>query len=1397
MTKLDGLLSGSDSHNASDSDEELDIQSQAGDLEDRESSPIATMESQCGFATQVPGRVGNVSFQPTVAAKGPSFNKGADFISLLNVSKGMEVAAVSSGKGANSTTISRSSVNAQTMSVLQPLSEARKAEMSSRLDSKANSQSSLTSSGSKNHAPPPKESNLPPSNSIPSDDSEKENSQESLKRDNISIPVARFEEIEPVAEAEQQGVSELLIAHIPEGNPFEGMKRVPRSYVRIPANQQALLDSKDSWWQPETGSRSSYANVPQEIVQDLNAHLDRRQSGRKPHGIDQMESTAAGASTETDEASERDEEAYEDDASEKADTEEILCLSNESKVIPQDDARSDEESVHTWLKSQGGDLEPDEFEAAPGLSLEDIGPLELSHYNTTGMAINPPSAQKSSSPSPPISNMPAPAKLKPRIDYNFPSSSPGDEEELEIVVPYAIDDEVDEIHAEIGEEPETSQELPSTSVANQAVVQVEQTPGHNEAQELDNGKSLDLELYTRAFIHANEANNNISSDPIIPATFEDPSSQERLLLPKRGHPASSDKRSLSTIFSAEDQPHTLQKDDSMLRAHDVIHEEDDMAQEQLFTEMKPLQRERSEPIDSSLPSSPPHESSKSPIQATPQRNKMPQDASPYLHSPQQFTSSSFNTTLSEMRSENEKPHSAKSSPLKEAYLKRGSEGTQQTEVRKLKLSRSVRSRAVAASQTDPDFRDTTDWTKSARHEFHARHSSPIEEPVVQIAQSQPKSPTTKQASLARPSADAVFPQSPHDFVRSSIPERTEEAPVTGKNSKAKAEIPREQSSPSILERLQPLSETKIATSPRLRRMLLLESLELANDLNMAQAVAENPNLGSFGSPDELELEENELHPEANVEILSISSEEDLVDDEEPAEEYEFAGEEVLAEEEQLANEEQRALSEVSQERDPSPTPTVFQRFKSIYPGYSGSEKDIVWALVYIEWLVETKGEDFLRASLWDDFIRTLAVEYPEYIREVRYSGDKIRTGFAYFNKLDKAPIFRQRIMTPENLQDSILTLNPKQVEKVRLQFSKSTSPLADPSRPESSHALPSVASKHPQTHQTKGKSVGITLHGVVGPPDSNIVPDARLSRVPGGAIKKRPFFETPSQLQAAKKHRTSDTPREQETNVEVPRTSKSRRSFPYAQANSPQTSTTPSLAPQSKASTSAPTSTSRINATTQRPEEKRRFTTSTSFNGCSGSPAVGEPERTSRSFSAIDSRAGSIGLSPSNRGLFKKPSAPVSKAALQQQRNLVRSRAGKVEGWLDNTEQDDGQGPEHPLHGPKPLHQKESIKRKRGSGLELLDITTPDSKPKSRRVASVPANETASSSTSRTSDVGLGGREVGKKTSFRDFLKKRRESAKGSKPSTPESKAGASRSRKEVERTPVQHSEPETQAWGV
>ncbi|POS83460.1 hypothetical protein EPUL_006459 [Erysiphe pulchra] len=111
-----------------------------------------------------------------------------------------------------------------------------------------------------------------------------------------------------------------------------------------------------------------------------------------------------------------------------------------------------------------------------------------------------------------------------------------------------------------------------------------------------------------------------------------------------------------------------------------------------------------------------------------------------------------------------------------------------------------------------------------------------------------------------------------------------------------------------------------------------------------------------------------------------------------------------------------------------PKETFYTKFKSKYPEYIGSLRDFTWALVYIEWLVPQ--EENLDWEYWDDFVRVLASEYTNNIRNC---GDPI-TGLAYYKMKLRKPLFCHNLLSPQTLQIALSSLDKDKVEYFRDAF---------------------------------------------------------------------------------------------------------------------------------------------------------------------------------------------------------------------------------------------------------------------------------------------------------------------------------------------------------------------------
>ena len=1461
LTQLDNVMSGSEVDERHGLEGALHMQSQASDITDRGSSPVASLTIQTAFATQIRGGKSGLDFETApIGSREPTITKGASFLSLLNVPRESVTPVISSDKASNVTSISRTTFKSHSTSILQPVSETRKAEISTRLASKANRQSSVSLGETTKLVVPLEESSPPLLSGSTPEGSEKENDQKSLKEQVLKL----FPKNEPVANADQNAVSDLIIGQISAENPFEGMKRVPRSYVQIPKNQLALLSSPDSWWRLESSSRASHANLPTEVVQELHSYIDRRQHKRYSHDI--HKNRTAECSQKSLKEEERVESGSDEDNFEPRDcsddeVEQSVSLTEGIEQPP------DDESMMSWVESlYSSKCDSADPQAAPDSSLgdKDGGLDDMADENPPNVPFTLPSSQElrlSASNVPRVSMV---AKEKSSYYYDFPSSSPGDDEELEMAVPYALDDQVEENNAAIDQERETNQELLPTVVGKQPMVQVEQTPGHIPPCEKGTFASSSLrdpEHRERVFMDARSIDGQVSSDPVIPATFHD-SSQECLPFSRTDHLVDSDDRLGVANSTANEQRFTLQDDELVYECGNIV-EEDETPEEQLLKELKFSQRALGgDAVSPSTSSTSGHRTPKLPTDSSPTKYML-RSVSSLLGSPITPDLASSKHPLSDIRAEN---GTTSSPPVKTISW-------QERDCYKSRLGKSggrqfAKSLPTKSSQTQSGFRNTDDWSRIARHSFHdndpcllqdsfepgtselvspveeesifrntsalakanyqtflKRCSTPVPESlVVQIAQSQQNS-TSDQRSPAHPLIGAILSHSFNNLIQSSVPESSEQASNAGHRSEEVAIITDGITSlPSFLDQ----SQTSVARA-RLRTVLLSSDLEEVAQSLRPQTLAQQDSQEE--KPRKIVCLSSDL---GDGDIRGHKREEACLTKNVLAEGHVANDQQIMNIPEQEDIPEQAASNESETNVGPS-EPTAFDKFKAIYPSYSGEEKKFISALVYIEWLVETKGEHFLRASLWDDFVRSLAAEHLEYVQQSRNSGERIMTGFEHFNMLDRIPMFQQRFLTPNNLHGFLSTFDPAKVNRFRLAFYKPTAPLQDHSPP--SHGPPFVASKVSQSDLSQQRATASGLIETAQPSVPNIAPESRFSEPLTNFSTKRPFFETVSQVQATKKLRMSVSPEERDV-AEASYASKSRRSLPWVNGTASPSSPLPN--PPSSVSVLASPTSSRVYTTSIIPKSKRVLSASISPHVCSfaspASPLLGKPDPRSLSLNSEDLLANlgqrcitSTSINRESEGspilgkttfnshshdvhditavcvgssaLVKKSKPPVSKATLMHHSKLPRSSSRRVEGWLEDTESETSLASGSSIVTSKALRPKESIKSKRDNGLELLNLQSLDAETKSRRVPATVDRAVASSLRSVLSDALSSTTASGRKPSlsYEDFLaKKRRESAPPTELSTPDTKpAGANGIMKRLHFSSTKHAEPETQAWSA
>jgi hypothetical protein len=115
-------------------------------------------------------------------------------------------------------------------------------------------------------------------------------------------------------------------------------------------------------------------------------------------------------------------------------------------------------------------------------------------------------------------------------------------------------------------------------------------------------------------------------------------------------------------------------------------------------------------------------------------------------------------------------------------------------------------------------------------------------------------------------------------------------------------------------------------------------------------------------------------------------------------------------------------------------PSHFDKFRSIYPEFTGSKKRFTEALVYIEWL--RNGHQPLHRSLCDDFIRVFSSEYMSWARKQSMEGKPTMTGWEYYDTNVLKPKFEYGFITPQNLQDALASLDSQYVKQVREMFNQ-------------------------------------------------------------------------------------------------------------------------------------------------------------------------------------------------------------------------------------------------------------------------------------------------------------------------------------------------------------------------
>jgi hypothetical protein len=1089
ITKLNVLISVTGMQSEAPADAVSPIRSQVGNFGDRYRSSSPPSSTLPVFATQVFGgtyRGENIRrASPTAHPQGRSF----ELLSLLQAQKLRDPPAGKNKTGQVGEIGQKDNINeAINPSVLRSMNSERMVEMSSRLGENADRQHSQRSlqlphsSDIEEQVLLPTDIKTPTTNSLHSDDSEKENSEESSLREKSGVHEAL--RVDSAAEHDNPVLPILALDEVPVKDVFEGLKRVPRSYVRVPESQQTLLKRKDSWFQPDNGNRSSYANnIPPGILEDLSlfanrlatnganesshSNWPRRELG--PDGDDNCSEIVEDIHEVEAESGNNKEINHMDDASvsEKDRTLNGPDLSG-SRVYQENGPRLvnliEAKGTHTIdaeieKSNQLVDYDDEEMSEERGRSWSPSPKHSPRPYNSPILeSPNPPLPSSSADVEIDIDELPevcdtdrsaiaVPASgrshfldcgkaAKTRnLPYSaFPSSSLCSEDEIQMELSHAIDEPIDDPVDESEEEfnsPVTSQAPPSTTLGDGSIVQVDYTPCTNLRRSANPGdEPKPHKSRKRQF-------NEISSDHVVPATCEDGSSQEhkpsRVEDELKNPCTSSDEKLRST-----DELFLITQ--SYIDDGSAVQGKDDMADNLSLTELEGTR------LISSTQGEPPsrlQEVSEKSMVATPD-NSSKEDIEPLL--PPQSRGG-------DRRFEAEVALNDESSPRVPQSPKQGTTSL-------VHAQRNHRGRGrkfnFKFSQEEYATRDTDEMVRASRRDFNARLAASKAEASHLIPRS--GMPTSITTNLDSDPATNLTP--------SEVPNTICSHPIADTPAISQAQV------------------TPPAES-------LLERGSDSYHILRSQMTSTQGDKG-----------ESTRQP-VSIDVESVNT---------------------------------------SSVPVPANLPSAFEKFKSIYPSYQGNEERFIKGLVYIEWLARSKGTNFLRRSLWDDLMRILADDYLEYIRDSSISGKKM-SGFEYYNEIDQDPVFKRMIITPSNLQDSLSSLDRRKVGEVRKLFNVPEMNQGDRDSPAtfSPLTLQSLSST-PSTHQPREQEAGNDLYS-----DGNSLmrnqessPGLHVLGVAKDKVSKPLYFETHSQPRIGQPENSPTTPLESNagSHVETPKSAK-------------------------------------------------------------------------------------------------------------------------------------------------------------------------------------------------------------------------------------------------------------------
>ena len=751
-------------------------------------------------------------------------------------------------------------------------------------------------------------------------------------------------------EEEQRNSVQLFVDPFNIGNPFEGRKRVPIRFVRIPRDQQQLLDRSDAWFTPATSPYHTYATIPIPVRE----HLITFASRAVQENIDAANSDLDLGSDRAE--SDSDSEVGSGNSFVSADQEarKQISLSNSpmnssalSTPIPDGTSNNamSTEGEAQWTPSPEhhkhhtiatlGLIPPPTFESSLSSEVQVCG---------AGVDANVSTFPNSSS----LANQEDPLYVPRILEVVYPSSSEVeldlDQDEL-----HAVGDRVANEEGKVVQVPETSQDIPCIAARRTEGVEVKQSP-------LEDSGVVNFSGERAACIKIVKAEGgDVSSDAVIPATCGDLTQPGQLSKAKisgdieKTLPSGQSGLGINTSIFVEGEDKIADFDGCVAISGVEQHVKDDSSQAPIdFPSSPPVladfsfSRERSDqPWSASRRKS---RASVSTGNSTPRRPSVQTDdilsQTSILNKPYEGAQSPQSSTSSVQ----EMPRHADTS------VSRANNDNTSTKRRRHKAA------AAAILQEESVMKDIREMVRAGRHQFNTNLPANISNEKGLLPQSQPL--PLKERFCQPNQQNAVSPQHEPKLVEASTPQ---------------VFVPSQQSVNSAIEN----------EPPRFATVLQEKNVPEAAESYQSTTAPSPPNrqINSYLAPSR-----SDSTPHTNS----------------------------LLEQDQM---------------DGTPALDCYHHFTSTYPNYSGSRNNFTWALVYIEWL--RKAKQLLHRSLCDDFIRVISSDYVDYVKTTQ---GKAMTGWQYYDQKVQVQEYSFQIVTPENLQEALRTLDQHQVEKIRSQF---------------------------------------------------------------------------------------------------------------------------------------------------------------------------------------------------------------------------------------------------------------------------------------------------------------------------------------------------------------------------